>query len=446
MGELSTSEDNKLRVESHFGFRDIPFGVAPDPRFFYENPLYAEGLAALIHGIENKKGFMLVTGEVGTGKTILLRKLMRQLEPSTRFVFVSTSHLTAYGLIEFMLQSLGLPRKEKTRLELIQELHSYLLDKAQSGQTVALLIDEGQKLSDDTLESLCDLSNLETDEEKLLQIVLVGQPELTVKLAKPALRRIKQRIALHHRLYALQTISDVEHYIAHRLRISGYEGPEIFSKEASEAIWGYSGGTPRLINIICDNALALACSGGKKKVSPYMIMKVASGLLLERGVDTPTNAAGPSAVFRTRPTVAKIQPKKADIQNTALVLTGATNTDTPEPPVEPVIDHDNNSDREDNETEQPSAAVITSQRPAVPPQFFDHMALAAAEAIGPMADLILGDQISALGESRDTFPPNKLTELIQRISREILNDTMRDRFETTMAREINAPPSARNFS
>jgi len=106
MGELSISEVNKLRVESHFGFRDIPFGVAPDPRFFYENPLYAEGLAALIHGLENKKGFMLVTGEVGTGKTILLRKLMRQLEPSTRYVFVSTSHLTAYGLIEFMLQSL----------------------------------------------------------------------------------------------------------------------------------------------------------------------------------------------------------------------------------------------------------------------------------------------------------------------------------------------------
>ena len=423
MGELSTSEDNKLRVENHFGFRDIPFGVAPDPRFFYESPLYAEGLAALIHGIDVKKGFMLVTGEVGTGKTILLRKLMRQLEPSTRFVFVSTSHLTAYGLIEFILQSLGLPRKEKTRLELIQELHSYLLDKAENGQTVALLIDEGQKLSDDTLESLCDLSNLETDEEKLLQIVLVGQPELTVKLAKPALRRIKQRIALHHRLYALQTITDVEHYIAHRLHISGYQGSEIFSKEASEAIWGYSGGTPRLINIICDNALALACGTGKKKVSPYMIMKVASGLLLERGVDTPKNAAGASTVFRTKSTVTKIQPKKPDTQNTALVLTGGIKTDVPEPPV-----------------------AITSHQPAVPPQFFDHMALAAAEAIGPMADLILGDQISALGESRDTFPPNKLTELIQRISREILNDTMRDRFETTMAREISAPPSVRSFS
>jgi type II secretory pathway predicted ATPase ExeA len=441
MGELSTSEDNKLRVENHFGFHDIPFGVAPDPRFFYESPLYAEGLAALIHGIDVKKGFMLVTGEVGTGKTILLRKLMRQLEPSTRFIFVSTSHLTAYGLIEFMLQSLGLPRKEKTRLELIQELHSYLLDKAKNGQTVALLIDEGQKLSDDTLESLCDLSNLETDEEKLLQIVLVGQPELTVKLAKPALRRIKQRIALHHRLYALQTITDVEHYIAHRLHVSGYEGPEIFSKEASEAIWGYSGGTPRLINIICDNALALACGAGKKKVSPYMIMKVASGLLLERGVDTPKNAAGASTVFRTKSSVTKIQPKKADTQNTALVLTGGIKTDTAEAPVESVIDYDNND--EDNSTEEPSVAAITSHQPAVPPQFFDHMALAAAEAIGPMADLILGDQISALGESRDTFPPNKLTELIQRISREILNDTMRDRFETTMAREISAPPSVR---
>src|ERR687891_636049 len=237
MIEVISSHDNQGMFESHFGFRESPFGVTPDPRFFYGHPLYLEGLAALVYGIESKKGFMLVTGEVGTGKTILLRKLMRHLEATVQFVFVSNSHLTSYGLTELMVQDLGLTNKEKSRLEMIQELNNYLIRQLRTGRTVALLIDEAQKLSDEALEGLCDLSNLETDEEKLLQIVLVGQPELATKLSKSSLRRIKQRTAIHHRLYALQAINEVEQYIRHRLQIAGYDGPEIFTKEAVEAIW-----------------------------------------------------------------------------------------------------------------------------------------------------------------------------------------------------------------
>src|SRR6185436_1681657 len=251
MIELPKSHGRKSLFESHFGFREMPFGVTPDPRFFYGHPLYLEGLAALIHGIESKKGFMLVTGEVGTGKTILLRKLMRQLEARVQFVFISNSHLTSFGLTEMIVQSLGISAKEQSRLEMIQELNNYLIEQLKSGRTVVLLVDEAQKLSDEALEGLCDLSNLETDEEKLLQIVLVGQPEVATKLNKSSLRRIKQRIALHHRLYALQTPAEVDQYICHRLRIVGYEGPDIFGKEAVEAVWHYSGGTPRLINILC---------------------------------------------------------------------------------------------------------------------------------------------------------------------------------------------------
>ena len=200
MIELPGPREHKAMFESHFGFREMPFGVTPDPRFFYNHPLYLEGLAALAHGVEAKKGFMLVTGEVGTGKTILLRKLMRHLEARIHFVFVSNSHLTSYGLTELIVQNLGISNKEKGRLEMIQDLNGYLIDQLKTGRTVALLIDEAQKLSDEALEGLCDLSNLETDEEKLLQIVLVGQPEVATKLNKPSLRRIKQRIALHHRL------------------------------------------------------------------------------------------------------------------------------------------------------------------------------------------------------------------------------------------------------
>src|SRR5919108_3228561 len=127
MIEDAGSQQDKAMLETHFGLRETPFGVTPDPRFFYAHPLYLEGLAALVHGIETKKGFMLVTGEVGTGKTILLRKLMRQLEGRVQFVFVSNSHLTSYGLTELMVQNLGLTNKEKSRLEMIQDLNGHLL-------------------------------------------------------------------------------------------------------------------------------------------------------------------------------------------------------------------------------------------------------------------------------------------------------------------------------
>ena len=428
MVELLSSDEHTLATEDHFGFRETPFGVAPDPRFFYGNPHYLEGLAALTYGIQAKKGFMLVTGEVGTGKTILLRKVMRQLDATTRFVFVSTSHLTSYGLVELMVQKLGLISKDKTRLEMTQELNTYLLQQTSKGQLVALLIDEAQKLSDEALESLCDLSNLETDEEKLLQIVLVGQPELTVKLSKSSLRRTKQRIAIHHRVSSLPLLNDVEHYIRHRLQVAGYEGPEIFTKEAVEAIWYYSGGTPRLINIICDNALGTASRAGRKRVSAYLIMKVAGNLLLERGVDVPRNAK----VLKTG--VFKAKPSAARIINTHRPEAAETKASMSEESDEPIVHF---LDTEQIDLEQ--APKFIAEEPAVSPQFFDHMDRAATEAIGPMAKLILGDQISALGESRDTFPQKKLGELIQRVSREIFNETMRTRFQNTMAREINAP-------
>ena len=236
MVEPFSLDDNRTLVETHFGFRDMPFGVAPDPSFFFLDQHYAEGLEILAEGIKAKKGLLLVTGEVGTGKTILLRKLMRHLHASTRFVFVSTSHLTSDGLIDFIVEDLGLRTEGKTGFEIAQALKDYLLQQSRAAKTVALLIDEAQKLSDGALESLCDLSNLETDQEKLLQIVLVGQPELINKLRQPALQRIKQRIAIHHQTRALSLASDMEYYIRHRLRAAGYEGPEIFNQKALEAI------------------------------------------------------------------------------------------------------------------------------------------------------------------------------------------------------------------
>jgi hypothetical protein len=304
---------------------------------------------------------------------------------------------------------------------MVQDLNGYLTQQLSNGRIVALLIDEAQKLSDEALEGLCDLSNLETDEEKLLQIVLVGQPEVAAKLNKSSLRRIKQRIALHHRLYSLQTPGEVDHYICHRLQVAGYEGPEIFNKEAVEATWQYSGGTPRLINILCDNALAMACAAAKRKVSPYMIMKAASSLLLEPGAESPKIAAD-LGFLRMKGPGSRSNPKRYESNGDE-----PNATDRAEVSIIPL-----------RESDRVTLSRIATRGPAVSSQFFDRMSRAATEAMGPMADRILGDQIAALGESRLAFPQVKLGELIQRISGEILNETMRARFQNTMFREIAA--------
>jgi general secretion pathway protein A len=419
MSELPGPQEHKSMLHSHFGFREMPFGVTPDPRFFYNHPHYLEGLAALVHGIEAKKGFMLVTGEVGTGKTILLRKLMRHFEDRVHFVFVSNSHLTSYGLTELIVHNLAISNKDKSRLEMLQDLNTYLVQQLRAGRTLALLIDEAQKLSDEALEGLCDLSNLETDEEKLLQIVLVGQPEVAIKLNKPSLRRIKQRITLHHRLCSLQTPTEVDHYIRHRLEVVCYPGPEIFTREAVEAIWQYSGGTPRLINILCDNTLATACLAAKKKVSAYMIMKSAGGLLLEPGVEAP-RVSSDAAFLRMKSAAPRTSPRRSETNGNEITV----NNRAPTPPI-PM-----------RESDRVKLSRIATKGPAVSLQFFDRMTRAATEAMGPMANRIVVDQISALGESRQEFPQGKLAELVLRVSVEILNESMRDNFQRTMVREI----------
>jgi general secretion pathway protein A len=417
--ELINVEEQKEIFENYFGFRESPFGVAPDPRFFYSSPPYLEGLAALVYGIRAKKGLMLLTGEVGTGKTILLRKLMRQLEPTVKFIFISSSHITSYGLVDLIVQDLGLTNREKNRLDMIHELNGYLTDQLKKGQTVTLLIDEGQSLSDDAMEGLCTLSNLETDQEKLLQIVLVGQPELATRLGKASLRRIKQRVAIHHRLYALQSIGEVEDYIRHRLQIAGYDGPEIFNKEAAESIWYYSGGTPRLINIICDNALGLACEASKKRVSAYMVMKAAGSLLLDRSQESAKGPMPDGGFCRAKTTAPKTGARRLDAFSSTVGPRRAA------------------SIFPDGVAQDRSAAGT------VPAQFFEYMTRIAIAAMGPMAPLVLQDQMSALGEPRESFPQPKLKELIELVSREILNETMRFRFQEMMFQELEALNTAR---
>jgi len=231
--------------EQHFGFKESPFSITPDPRFFYANSVYLEAYANLRYGIEAKKGFIAITGEVGTGKTTLLRKLMLSLDKTIQTVLVFNTDVTFNELLGVILRELGLPRAGKDLLGMIEELNDYLIEQLEHGQTVCLLIDEVQHLSDESLEGLRLLSNLETDRQKLLQIVLMGQPELQDKLDQPHLRQLKQRIAIRCEIAPLRH-DEVRSYINFRLRVAGCDDPDLFHADAIDEIAFYSKGIQRI--------------------------------------------------------------------------------------------------------------------------------------------------------------------------------------------------------
>ena len=261
----------------YFGLLESPFNVTPDPRFFYTNPVYLETYAALRYGIEAKKGFIVVTGEVGTGKTMLLRKLLRTFETNVHSVFIFNTSVNFPELLQVTLRDLGLAPKDISKVTMLEVLNGYLIEQLKQDHTVAMLIDEAQNLSVETLENLRLLSNLETDQEKLLQIVLMGQPELEAKLDQPKLRQLKQRVAVQCRLGPLED-DEVGPYIDFRLRTAGYKGKGLFHRDAVRQIAFYSKGIPRLMNIICDNALLIAYAESRKIVPVDIIKQVARDL------------------------------------------------------------------------------------------------------------------------------------------------------------------------
>lgn len=416
---------------SFFGFREAPFSVTPDPRLFYSNSLYQEALAALLYGIKNKKGFIVVTGDVGTGKTTLLRKLIRNLEATDHTVLIFNTHLNFLELLQLILQDLGLPaNKTRNKLAMIQELNQYLIEQLKNKHTASVLIDEAQNLSDETLEGLRLLTNLETDKEKLLQIVLMGQPELDTKLNKSSLRQLKQRIAVRCSLQPLAK-PEVGNYIRRRLELVGYENFGIFSEGAIQSISTYSRGIPRLINIICDNALLTAYATSQRIVSAAIVSEVARDLRLD-GSQVPYS---------------KVSENFESTGNNGNIPSAQSSSDRPpsnnrkekEMKVTPITKGDDGFLHIG--PHHPSGAKTgprrspTNEKP-LSPNFLEIMIKALTEAMGPMAPLVVRDRIAALGEAPDTFPTRRILELVDLISREILNDRLKLHFQQRISQEI----------
>jgi general secretion pathway protein A len=244
--------------QDFYGLREMPFNITPDPRFLFLSETHQEALEHLRYGIRERKGFMLLTGEVGCGKTTLCRKLMAELEPERyATALILNPRLSETQLLRAILQELGETHFGISRADMLDQLNKLLLRLIDDGKDIVLIIDESQNLEFETIEHLRMLSNLETDTRKLLQIILIGQPELKAKLLRHNLRQLRQRLLVHGELRPLRR-EEVFAYIQHRLSTAGGSGRPRFTTRACRLIHRQSKGTPRLINNLCDHALLAA--------------------------------------------------------------------------------------------------------------------------------------------------------------------------------------------
>ena len=255
-----------------FGLKENPFDLTPDSHFLFPSKKHQEALAHLTYGIEARKGFILITGEVGAGKTTLCRALLSRMNSNTEVAFVLNSYLNAFEVLQAINEDLGIKSKAKSKKELVDELNEFLLEQKQRSRNVVVLIDECQNLPFETLEQLRMLSNLETEKDKLLQIVMVGQPELLEILNTPELRQLNQRITVRYHLYPLD-FKEMSDYIDHRLKVAGSETGLDFTTSALKKIYRYSRGIPRIVNVVCDNTLLAAYVSEKKKITASLVNK-----------------------------------------------------------------------------------------------------------------------------------------------------------------------------
>lgn len=288
--------------ESFFGLRERPFELTPNPRFLLLTPTHSEALANLQYGMTGRKGLTLLLGEAGAGKTTLVSTALAQWQGAGHVVaHLNNPTLTRDEFIEFLTVSYGLkPDAAASKTRFLKELTSFVMARNARGQVTGLLIDEAQSLSTELLEEVRLLVNIETPTEKVFQVILAGQPELASRLNEPGLRQIKQRVALRCTIAPLD-VRDAAAYVAGRIRVAGGVAAQVFTREAVIAIHEYSGGIPRVISVICDNALLAAFASGRRPVTRDMVAEVCRDFDIRRTFDVtedslPTTIPDPQTV------------------------------------------------------------------------------------------------------------------------------------------------------
>ena len=399
--------------QTHFGLSQAPFNITPDPTFLYLTVSHREGLAQLSYGIRARKGFVVLTGEVGTGKTTLIHALLNDLNGSVHTALIFSAIVSPADLLRTVCEEFGLIEPKRP----LQEMHDYLvslneflLGSYRKGKNCALIIDESQNLSAEVLETIRLLSNFETSKEKLLQILLVGQPELAVRLNSPELRQFKQRVMLRHHLRAL-SLQECWEYVMHRLKVAGGDR-SILAPSALETIYSYSGGIPRVINVLCDNALLMGYAIGRKEIDAEIIREVAEDVNITpsleaipmpgRQVVNNVNGCGAAeastvTLTETRSRIVRLEPNPTPVKTVPKSI--------------------------------PSVAFV-------PPSFLNDLVAALTDAMGPMAKIVLRDQINILGESSERFPHAKVDILLESVAREILDEGMRAQFRRHMFEQM----------
>lgn len=281
---------------THYKFSEKPFGVTPDPRFLYLTEGHRETFASLIYGIRERRGFITIVGEVGTGKTTLLNAALDRLDEKTRVAFIFNTDVTFNQMLVMALYEWGLvkPKDRLSKINAIQGLNNFAIQQLAKGGNVVLIVDEAQNLDTRVMENLRLLSNLETRRHKLVQIVLSGQPELDTKLDQHELRQFAQRISLRRYVFPLSE-KDTYAYIQHRLAFVKHSGASLFAIKAQKLIWEYSSGIPRKINILCDNALLIGYGLKKNKINSAIVQEVAQDLKWHRLSDTKASSNVPPA-------------------------------------------------------------------------------------------------------------------------------------------------------
>ena len=397
---------------AYFGLKEAPFNITPDPGFLFASASHREGLAQLRYGIEARRGFIVLTGEVGTGKTTLIQALLRELGTATHTALIFSAITSPIDLLRYVNEEFGIigaMQGNRDAHDYVCLLNEFLLQKYREGRNAALIIDEAQNLTPEVLESVRLLSNFETTKDKLLQILLVGQPELNERLNAPQIRQLKQRVALRHQLRPL-SLSECREYIHFRLTVAGAT-PQLFLPTATEAVHRYSGGIPRLINVVCDNAMICAFALDKRAIEPRFIEEVAADLCLSNTLpETPQ-------YIRNAPLLREVSESFRSDARPA-----------------PTVHSEIGSSARSHET-QPAREISTD---TVPERVLICVRDLLIDAIGPMGKIILSEQVRNFGASMDCFPRDKIVSLIDSVSQEISDEFRRSEFRRWMSKDVRS--------